>query len=326
MSNPNFDPTLSTHAIWVGDNEELCLTDKLEEVDTDISTLKTGKADTNHTHTGYAAANHTHTEYAPAAHSHVQGDITGLSDALDGKAAVGHTHSGYAPVNHSHSGYAAASHSHGQSEITGLSDALAGKAAANHTHTGYAAADHTHSGYAAANHTHTGYAPTEHTHDTDDISGLSDLISQGSIPIVAITSTDGVNFTGTVPGMTALTIGKPFIVIPNMTSTDYTVKLNINGLGAKALRQGLSAATSATVVAAQTNWLAKNKPVLVMWDGLFWKAGINRPAANGLYGTVPIDKGGTGAETAAEALTALGAASAAALTALEARVAALESR
>lgn len=127
-------------------------------------------------------------------------------------------------------------------------------------------------------------------------------------PVVAATSTDGVTYTATVSGMTALTVGKPFIIIPDKTSTTATPKLNVNDLGEKSLRQGLSTSTGATVEGPSDTWLSANKPVEVMWDGLFFRVNITRQSANNLYGTLPVSKGGTGATTAEEALTNLGAA------------------
>lgn len=93
----------SSDEIWRGDDPNTCITDDLDQIESDIAALQTGKAPVNHTHTEYAAANHEHT--------------------------------GYALTGHTHTEYASSSHSHEQSEINGLVQALANKAAATHDHT-----------------------------------------------------------------------------------------------------------------------------------------------------------------------------------------------
>ncbi|MGN5456823.1 MAG: hypothetical protein ACI4XN_12580 [Candidatus Kurthia intestinigallinarum] len=93
------DLMYSTNEIWVGDNDELCLTDDLEDIKSDIATLETSKANANHTHSTYAAVDHAHTGYASAsdvaALQNLVGDtavltqinnaVAGKVDAVDGK-------------------------------------------------------------------------------------------------------------------------------------------------------------------------------------------------------------------------------------------------
>lgn len=69
-----------------------------------------------------------------------------------------------APSNHSHTEYASSSHTHSNYANT------------SHTHTEYASSNHTHN-YASASHTHSEYANKTHTHSTNDISNLSNYIS-----------------------------------------------------------------------------------------------------------------------------------------------------
>ena len=101
MENNNVAPAsfgglYSTNDIWVGVDEDQCLTDTLEEMESDIANhTHTGYAPTEHEHTGYADEDHTHTGYAPTSHSHAQSDISGLTaninaftTALSGKADV----------------------------------------------------------------------------------------------------------------------------------------------------------------------------------------------------------------------------------------------
>ena len=140
MANPNFDPQASSNTLWYGDEEDVCLTDVIDEALADIADLETNKAPTDHTHEGYASSDHTHAGYA----------------------AANHAHDGYAASDHSHTGYAASSHSHTASDV--------GAADANHTHTPASV------GAAAANHTHDYAAPT-HTHAQSEISGLIAALS-----------------------------------------------------------------------------------------------------------------------------------------------------
>lgn len=121
-----------------------------------------------------------------------------------------------------------------------------------------------------------------------------------------ITAGDGSTYTATVAGIDALTAGASFIMIPNVTSTVVTPKLNVNSLGEKNIRRRVSNSTVTTVAASSANWLYANKPIRMTYDGTYWIADLDRPNATDIYGTVPISSGGTGATTAASALTNLG--------------------
>lgn len=121
------------------------------------------------------------------------------------------------------------------------------------------------------------------------------------------TEGDGSTYTATVSGIDALVAGATFIMIPNVTSTVATPKLNVNGLGAKNIRRRVSNSTVTTAAASSANWLYKNKPIRMMYDGTYWIADLDRPNATDIYGTLPVASGGTGATTAASALTNLGA-------------------
>lgn len=59
-----FDPTYSSDLIWVGEDMDVCLTDELNDVKSDIEGLQIGKADINHVHTQYAPLEHAHSEYS----------------------------------------------------------------------------------------------------------------------------------------------------------------------------------------------------------------------------------------------------------------------
>lgn len=122
------------------------------------------------------------------------------------------------------------------------------------------------------------------------------------------TSGTGAAYTATVSGITSLTAGASFIMIPNVVSTTTTPTLNVNSLGAKGLRMHSSAASGTVMTASSNAWLTASKPIQVTYDGTYWIADFTRPAASTISGTVPIANGGTGATTAADARTNLGAA------------------
>lgn len=147
-----------------------------------------GNADTvdNKHASDFATASHTHTQYAGTSHTHAQGDITGLTDALDGKANTNHTHN-----------YAAATHTHSLDSVTETTTKkimtaaertkLSGIAenANNYTHP----ASHTASmitglstvatsgKYADLSGKPTSMTPTAHTHAQSDVTGLADALA-----------------------------------------------------------------------------------------------------------------------------------------------------
>lgn len=125
----------------------------------------------------------------------------------------------------------------------------------------------------------------------ENVDGLDDLINEAKIVGTAVpaTSTDGVAYSATVPGITELTAGISFIMVPNTLSTSRNATLNVNNLGAKNLRVRLSGYTATTVSPGTTNWLSSNKPVRVTYDGMWWVAEIVIPSANQLYGSVPAE-------------------------------------
>lgn len=126
--------------------------------------------------------------------------------------------------------------------------------------------------------------------------------------IVTASSEDGVAYTATVPSITELTAGISFIMIPGVVSTSTTPTLNVNGLGAKNIRRRLSSLATNVQAGYTTDWIAVNCPFRVTYDGTQWIVeGLTKPAVADLYGTLSVDKGGTGATTAADALTNLGA-------------------
>ena len=120
-------------------------------------------------------------------------------------------------------------------------------------------------------------------------------------------STDGVTYTCTVPGINTLTVGASFTGLPKKESTSQVIKLNVNGFGVKLLRRRVSVGSATTTIGYDDTWLSANKPIRITYDGLFWVVDMMQAHANDLMGSVPVAKGGTGAKTAAEACTNLGA-------------------
>lgn len=148
--------------------------------------------------------------------------------------------------------------------------------------------------------------------DDADFRSKADSAGTGGIPIINAASTDGAAYTATVPGVTKLTNGMMLTIIPAITSTTTGTTLNINGLGAKSIRQPLSFNTAAMTLPKLNTFFSEGRPVTVQYDenyiaGGMWKT-VDKPktSAQDLYGVVPVESGGTGAATPAEALTNLG--------------------
>lgn len=108
------------------------------------------------------------------------------------------------------------------------------------------------------------------------------------------TDGDGAAYTATVEGITALTAGAAFIMIPHTRSTTTAPTLNVNGLGERILRQRSSANTGSSTHGDVEDWVVAGMPVFVMYDGFDWVVEIARPYANSIYGVVAVNNGGTG--------------------------------
>lgn len=139
---------------------------------------------------------------------------------------------------------------------------------------------------------------------SDNASITTSVISESGIT----TSGDGSAYTATVPGITSLTAGVSFIMIPHVVSASTAPTLNVNGLGAKTIRRRLSSLSTSVQAGYTSAWLSANTPFRVTYDGTQWVVeGLTKPAAADLYGTLAINKGGTGATDADGARTNIGA-------------------
>ena len=146
MTNPNFQPTLSTNEIWRDVYSNRCLTDDLDAIEADIDALQSSVEGLDG---DFATADHTHTGYATT------DEVDALVDAIASKADATHTHTGYASTN----------------EVDALENVVAGKADVSHTHTDYASLTHSHNEYATINALSElssaldGKSNSSHTHD-----------------------------------------------------------------------------------------------------------------------------------------------------------------
>lgn len=147
-------------------------------------------------------------------------------------------------------------------------------------------------------------------------------------------STDGIAYTVTVPGVTELKHGMHIVISPSRNSASTSITLDVNGLGAKYVRLPLSFNNVAATMPKMATYYSVGKPLHLWYDESYahgqWKVfGKNKTSAQDLYGTVPVESGGTGATTAEDALETLGAVSlieySEKIAEIEARIAALES-
>ena len=153
-----------------------------------------------------------------------------------------------------------------------------------------------------------GAAPASHGHSYNDLTDKptiptipSSLPANGGDANTAVstkpitTAGDGAAYTATVAGITALTAGVQFVMVPHTVSTSTTPTLNVNGLGAKGIRRRLSNLSTSAQSGYAANWLASGKAYTLTYDGSYWIVeGLSKPAVADLYGTLAVDKGGTG--------------------------------
>lgn len=136
-------------------------------------------------------------------------------------------------------------------------------------------------------------APADHTHNgaTTSASGFMSStdkakLDKGGSAIVTTAGT-GAAYTATVDGITSLTAGVNFIMIPHTVSTSTQPTLDVNGLGAKKILRRTSAVATGSTPGASANWLLANYPFRVIYDGTVWIVeGQAKPAGSDVSGTV----------------------------------------
>lgn len=150
-------------------------------------------------------------------------------------------------------------------------------------------------------------APKSHTHNYAGSSSAGGAAKVSESDISITTAGNGSAYTATVPGITALASGVSFIMVPHVVSSSTTPTLNVNSLGAKNIKRRLSSISTSVQSGYSNTWLAKGTPFRVTYDGTQWIVeGLTKPATADLYGTLSVEKGGTGATSASDARTNLG--------------------
>lgn len=145
-----FDPIYSTNNIWYDENVSKCLTERIEDVQSDITNLGINKANVFHQHAEYALTNHNHSynnlndiptslpanggnadtvdgkhanDFATSTHTHTAAEVgalpaTTVIPSIDGLASEEY-------VNNLLEGKANSSHAHNSSDII-LTDTVTG--------------------------------------------------------------------------------------------------------------------------------------------------------------------------------------------------------
>lgn len=112
--------------------------------------------------------------------------------------------------------------------------------------------------------------------------------SNTMVPIT--TGGTGAAYTATVSGITSLTVGVNFIMLPHVNSTTTDPTLNVNGLGAKPIAQRVTNSTSQSTNLLSSAFLVVNKPVRVVYDGINWVIDVPRVSPDSIYGQIPATK------------------------------------
>lgn len=109
-----------------------------------------------------------------------------------------------------------------------------------------------------------------------------------------VTTGTGAAYAIDAKGIESLTIGMRINMVPHVNSSTTTPTLDVNGLGAKPIKQRVSSDANTIIPLVSTNVIIKDKPMVVIYDGANWIIETYVTDAESLYGVVPIDKGGLG--------------------------------
>lgn len=121
-------------------------------------------------------------------------------------------------------------------------------------------------------------------------------LSNSGPAVVEATSSDGVAYTATVPGVSELYNGLEVTIIPEVESTSNAITLDVNGLGAKNVRLPLSSNTTTLVMPEQDDYYTAGRPVKLRYDAKYLNKGAwvvaerQRTSASDLYGSVVTAK------------------------------------
>lgn len=303
----------------------------------DVTALQdalSNKANINHTHTGYAPSTHNHNDIYYT-ESEIDSKLNGKADSAsitshtnnsdlhvtasnktNWNAAYTHSQAAHAPSNAEVNQNAFSNVVVGSTTIAAntKTDTLTFVAGNNVTITPDATNDtvtisttnttYTHPTTAGNKHIPSGGSSGQILKWSSDGTAVWGNESGGGEKIVTTTGT-GESYIASVDGITALTSGVSFVMIPHVTSAKTMPTLNVNGLGAKNIRMRISNSTTSTTPLSSENMLVANKPIRVMYDGTQWIIDIVRPNVTNLYGTLTVEQGGTGGKTAAVARTNL---------------------
>ena len=143
--------------------------------------------------------------------------------------------------------------------------------------------------------------------DTELKKNADNIAKVKSASAVVTTTGTGAAYLAAVDGITELSVGLTLTIIPHTASTSTEPTLNLNSLGAKAIKQKLSGSTGGVTAGNSAGWITADKPLTVRYDGTQWVADLTRQNAAELTGTVLISHGGTGSTTASGARLQLGA-------------------
>lgn len=139
--------------------------------------------------------------------------------------------------------------------------------------------------YATKSHTHN-YAGSSSAGGAANWANGADFANYAFSENGVSTSGSGSAYTANVHGF-SLATGKSIVMIPNVTSTTTTPTLNVSGTGAKNIRMRLSSNSSSTIPLIRADFLNKDKPVRLTYNGLYWVIDdFIQPDANNLYGTL----------------------------------------